>query len=42
MKNIKKRINILNEMYADKVDVFIDDLQDDETGTKVVLTLKKD
>ena len=42
MKNIKKRINILNEMYADKVDVFIDDLYDNETGTKVILTLKKD
>ncbi len=42
MKNIKKRINILNEMYADKVDVFIDNLHEDETGTKVVLTLKKD
>ena len=42
MNNIKKRIAILNEMYSDKVDVFIDDLHSDATGTKVVLMLKKD
>ena len=42
MNNIKKRIAILNEMYSDKVDVFIDDLHSDASGTKVVLTLKKD
>lgn len=42
MNNIKKRISILNEMYADKVDVKIEDLQEDESGTKVVLVLKKD
>lgn len=42
MQNIKQRIAILNEMYKDKVDVFIEDLNDDETGTKVILTLKKD
>ncbi len=42
MNNIKKRIAILNEMYSDKVDVFIEDLHTDATGTKVVLTLKKD
>ena len=42
MQNIKQRIAILNEMYKDKVAVFITDLFDDETGTKVVLTLKKD
>jgi tetratricopeptide (TPR) repeat protein len=42
MQNIKQRIAILNEMYKDKVDVFIADLFEDETGTKVVLTLKKD
>ncbi|WP_111308625.1 tetratricopeptide repeat-containing sensor histidine kinase [Confluentibacter sediminis] len=43
MGNIKKRVSILNTMYKDKVDVFIDDFQDDEdTGTKVVVTLKKD
>ncbi len=43
MGNIKKRVAILNDMYKDKVDVFIDDFQDEEdTGTKVVVTLKKD
>ena len=43
MGNIKKRVSILNKMYKDKVDVFIDDFQDeDDTGTKVVVTLKKD
>ncbi|MEN3323449.1 histidine kinase [Mariniflexile soesokkakense] len=43
MGNIKKRVAILNAMYKDKVDVFIDDFQDEEdTGTKVVVTLKKD
>ncbi len=42
MQNIKQRIKILNEMYKDKVDVFIEDLYDDTTGTKVILTLKKD
>ena len=42
MQNIKQRIAILNEMYKDKVGVFIEDLYDDETGTKVILTLKKD
>lgn len=43
MGNIKKRVAILNEMYKDKVDVFIEDYQDNvDTGTKVVVTLKKD
>lgn len=43
MGNIKKRVAILNKMYKDKVDVFIDDFQDKEdAGTKVVVTLKKD
>ena len=33
----------LNDMYKDKVDVFIDDYQDaEDAGTKVVVTLKKD
>ncbi|NJB70923.1 tetratricopeptide (TPR) repeat protein [Saonia flava] len=41
MGNIKKRIAILNDMYKDKVDVFITNLNDEE-GTKVILTLKKD
>ena len=43
MGNIKKRVSILNAMYKDKVDVLVDDFQDeDDTGTKVVVTLKKD
>ncbi|MBQ4818656.1 histidine kinase [Aquimarina sp. MMG016] len=42
MSNIKKRISILNEMYKDKVDVFISDLDDNEEGTQVKLILKKD
>ncbi len=42
MGNIKRRIGILNEMYRNKVDVSISDLTVDETGTKVVVKLKKD
>ncbi|WP_350290338.1 histidine kinase [uncultured Croceitalea sp.] len=42
MGNIRKRIAILNTMYENKVDVSISDLREDETGTKVVLKLKKD
>jgi LytS/YehU family sensor histidine kinase len=43
MNNITKRVAILNEMYKDRVDVTIEDYQDEEdTGTKVVVTLKKD
>ncbi len=42
MQNIKQRIAILNEMYKDKVDVYIEDLHEDKTGTKVTLILKKD
>ncbi|MGB5820614.1 MAG: histidine kinase [Saonia sp.] len=42
MGNIKKRISILNDMYKDRVDVHIQDLYDDQTGTKVILTLKKE
>ncbi|MCK0114847.1 histidine kinase [Gelidibacter sp. F63206] len=43
MGNIKKRVAILNEMYKDKVDVFVEDLEDvEDVGTKVVVTLKKD
>ena len=41
MGNIKKRVAILNEMYDDKVDVAIVD-KPNHTGTKVILTLKKD
>ncbi|GAB1857870.1 hypothetical protein MHTCC0001_27070 [Flavobacteriaceae bacterium MHTCC 0001] len=43
MGNIKKRVAILNDMYKDKVDVYVDDFTDEEdTGTKVIVTLKKD
>ncbi len=42
MQNIKQRVAILNEMYHDKVEVSIGNLFEDETGTKVVLFLKKD
>lgn len=43
MGNIKKRVAILNEMYKDKVDVFVEDMQQNEdVGTRVVVTLKKD
>lgn len=43
MNNIKKRVAILNEMYKDKVDVMIDDFQaSEDTGTKVIVTIKKD
>ncbi|MFD1616515.1 histidine kinase [Gelatiniphilus marinus] len=43
MGNIKKRVSILNAMYKDKVDVSVTDFQDeDDTGTKVIVTLKKD
>ena len=41
--NIKKRVTILNQMYKDKVDVFIDDNgSEGDVGTKVVVTIKKD
>ncbi len=42
MSNIKKRIEILNEMYGDRVDVLITDVFEGGEGTKVTLTLKKD
>ena len=42
MGNIKKRVAILNDMYKDKVDVTIADLETDGSGTKVRFTLKKD
>ncbi len=42
MGNIKKRVAILNDMYKDKVDVTISDLETDGSGTKVRFTLKKD
>ncbi len=43
MGNIRKRVAILNDMYKDKVDVIVENYQDaKDTGTKVVVTLKKD
>jgi len=44
MGNIKKRVAILNDMYKDKVDVNITDhrIEDQDTGTQVVVTLRKD
>jgi len=41
MGNIKKRIGILNTMYKDKVSVSVQDLNEDATGTRVILTLRK-
>ena len=41
MGNIKKRVAILNDMYKNKVDVSIFDLNEDGTGTRVTLKLKK-
>ena len=42
MGNIKKRIAILNDMYKDKVDVHISNLETDGSGTKVKFILRKD
>ncbi|MBM1106017.1 histidine kinase [Aurantibacter crassamenti] len=42
MGNIKKRVAILNDMYKDRIDVSIGDLETTGSGTKVILTLKKD
>ena len=42
MGNIKKRIQILNQMYKDKVDVTVSDLHETGSGTRVSLIIKKD
>ncbi|GHC64327.1 hypothetical protein GCM10008083_32030 [Ulvibacter litoralis] len=42
MGNIQKRISILNEMYKDKVDVTVENVFENEEGTRVILILKKD
>ncbi|MEX0363152.1 MAG: sensor histidine kinase, partial [Allomuricauda sp.] len=42
MGNIKKRIQILNDMHKNKVEVSITDLKEDQTGTRVTLNLRKD
>ncbi|WP_339838776.1 histidine kinase [uncultured Maribacter sp.] len=39
---IKKRVAILNDMYSDKVDIEISDLEKDGSGTKVLFILKKE
>ncbi len=41
MGNIKKRIAILNDMYKDRVEVAISDLNADGSGTKVVFMLNR-
>lgn len=41
MQNIKQRIEILNNMYKDKISVDIKDMNNDKTGTIVTLILKK-
>jgi tetratricopeptide (TPR) repeat protein len=42
MGNIQKRITILNQMYKDKVDVNVQNIFENEEGTRVELILKKD
>lgn len=42
MGNIQKRISILNDMYKDKVDVIVENVFENEEGTRVILVLKKD
>ena len=42
MGTIKKRVAILNDMYTDKVDIKISDLQSDGSGTKVLFILKRE
>ncbi|CAL2075138.1 Tetratricopeptide repeat-containing protein [Tenacibaculum sp. 190524A02b] len=42
MSTIKNRIDILNDMYQDKVTVNVTDAIADGSGTKVVLQLKRD
>lgn len=42
MGNIQKRISILNEMYKDKVDVHVENVFENDAGTRVQLILKKD
>lgn len=42
MGNIKKRIQILNRMYKDKVAVTVQDVFENKEGTRVSLLIKKD
>jgi len=41
MRNIKKRIAILNDMYKHNITLAVRDLNEDGTGTQVILTLNK-
>lgn len=41
MGNTQKRIDILNEMYRDKIAVTIENVSENTEGTRVTLTLKK-
>ena len=41
MGMITRRIAILNDMYRDTIHVSVEDLNTDQTGTRVTLTLKK-
>ena len=42
MGNIRRRIEILNRMYGDRITVSVYDLNPDGSGTKVVLNLRND
>ncbi len=41
MSTTKQRVDILNNMYQDRITINVSDLFTDESGTKVELTLKK-
>ncbi len=41
MSNIKKRIAILNDMYKHNISVEVSDLNQNGTGTRVILTIQK-
>lgn len=42
MGNIRRRVDILNRMYGDRITVSVYDLNPDGSGTKVVLNLRND
>ncbi len=42
MRNIQERLVILNDMYKTQIGVRVEDLQEDGTGTRVVLSLAKE
>ena len=41
MGNIKRRLDILNGMHGNKIEVQVGDLKEDGSGTKVTLKLRK-